>query len=388
MSVMEELRKTVRGGIFRPGDDRYDFERRSWHLAIDPRPAIIVEAADRADVRACLVAAREHGVPFAVQATGHGTLTPADGGVLVKTSKLVAVEVDPQRRTARVGPGTRWSAVIDAAAPFGLAPLSGTASIGVTGYTLGGGLGWLSRTYGFAADSLIRTEVVTADGRVVAASAGEHPDLFWALRGGGANFGVVTSLEFHLYPVAWVYAGMSLHAIDRAPATLARYRDWAGEEPDQLTTAVTLLQMPPAPEVPEPVRGRRVLAVRALYLGEAEPAERLLRPLLDAAGPPIMNGFRSMTFPETSTITGPPPPPTAVAQHLDLFRELPDAALDVLLDTAGEGAGSPAAAVELRHWGGAMSRPSPDAGPAGHRDLPFSALVRQQHFVICDGVVA
>jgi FAD/FMN-containing dehydrogenase len=209
-AVARRLGGVIRGAVLRPGDDGYDEQRRALFPAIDPRPAMIVEAAEPADVRAAVVAAREYCLPFAVQATGHGTYVPADGGVLLKTAGMASVLVDPGRAIARVGPGARWSQVIAAAAPFGLVPLSGSApSVGVTGFTLGGGIGWLSRKYGFAADSVVRAEVVTADGRQVTATADRHPELFWALRGGGGNFGVVTALEFRLHAVAHVYGGIS-----------------------------------------------------------------------------------------------------------------------------------------------------------------------------------
>jgi FAD/FMN-containing dehydrogenase len=357
------LRRSFAGSVLVPGDDRYDAARRPWRPGLDPRPVMVAEAEDAADARAAIVTAREHDLPVAVQATGHGTIVPSDGGLLIKTSRMAGVLVDPAARVARVGPGARWQDVIAAAAPFGLAPLSGSApSVGVAGYTLGGGVGWLSRTFGFAADSMLRAELVTADGRVITASADRHPDLFWALRGGGGNFGLVTCLEFRLYPVARVYAGTAYFPIERAAGTLARYRDWAAGAPDELSTAVLLRRMPATPDVPEPLRGRRVLGLRALYVGDATAAERALRPLRDAAGPPLLDGLRAMTYPETGTIGGTAP------LHMDLFRSLPDAVLDVLLDTA-------ATTVEIRHWGGAMAHPGPDAGPTGHRDVPFSVTI-------------
>jgi FAD/FMN-containing dehydrogenase len=353
--------------VLRPGHERYETERRSWHLGIDPRPAFIAEPTSPWMVRSTLLAAREEGLPLTVQSTGHGTYVPA-AGVLLKTGRMNAVEIDPLSRTATVGPGARWSDVLAEAAWYGLAPLSGTAAIGVTGYTLGGGAGFLSRQYGFAADSVVWAEVVTADGRVLEVDAEHHPDLFWALRGGGGNFGIVTALQFRLYPVRQVYAGMSIHPIERAGATLRVYRDWAGDEPDESNSAVTVLRMPDLPTVPEPVRGRRVLVVRGLVAGSAEAAEQVLAPVLDAAGPALVNGFGPMSFAETATLTGPPPPPTATVQGFELIRELTDQVIDAVCDGHG------VAAAEVRHWGGAMGRPGPDAGPVGHRDVPFSVL--------------
>jgi FAD/FMN-containing dehydrogenase len=366
MSIL--LRNGFKGRVWTPGEDGYETGRLSWHRAIDPRPAMVAEASDAWDVLAAIAAAREHELPFAVQSTGHGTVTPADGALLLKTSLLDKVEVDPECRVARVGAGALWSDVIDAAAPYDLAPLAGTAAIGVAGYTLGGGAGWLSRKHGYAADSLRRADVVTADGRAVVASPRENADLFWALRGGGANFGVLTSLEFRLYPVSRLWGGMSFHNIERAKETIACYREWALAEPDDLNTAVMLLQMPPDPQLPEAVRGKRLLAIRALYIGSGHDAEWLLDPLFDAAGERVAGGFRQMSFDETGTITGPAPAATAARQHIDLFGQLPDGLIDVLLEP------SPLAGVEIRHWGGAMGRTSADAGPIGHRHVPFSVV--------------
>jgi FAD/FMN-containing dehydrogenase len=283
---------------------------------------------------------------------------------------MAAVEVDPERQVARVGGGALWSDVIAAAAPYGLAPLSGTsATVSVAGYTLGGGAGWLSRAYGFAADSLLRADVVTAAGELLTADPEQLPDLHWALRGGGGNFGVVTALEFRLFPVERVYAGMALFDVERSADTLALYREWALEEPDESSTAVTVMRLPPLPQLPETVRGRRVLVLRALYIGGAAQAEPLLAPLRAAAGEPLMDGLREMSFAELATAMGPPPPPMASEVHIDLFEQVPDAVLDVAASVDG-----PVTSVELRHWGGAMARPPEGAGPIGHREVPFSVV--------------
>lgn len=365
--TMSALCGLFTGAIYLPGDAGYDEQRRSLN-AIDPRPAVVLEACRGADVRAAVVAARELDLPFAVQATGHGTHVPADGGILLKTSALAAVLVDPARRIARVGPGARWGDVLTAAAPFGLAPLSGSAtSVGVTGYTLGGGVGWLARKYGFAADSVLRAEVVTADGRLVAASREHNPELFWALRGGGANFGVVTALEFRLYPVARVYAGALYFPIEAAAETMARYQDWVETVPDELSTAILLREMPDSPEIPQPIRGRRVLTVKAMYAGAPAPAERLLQPLRSIAGPTLVDELRPIRYADAA-MGG------TAARHLDLYRRLPDTVLDSLV-SAYTKPGSTIANIEIRHWGGAMARPAADAGPVGHRSAPFSVIV-------------
>jgi FAD/FMN-containing dehydrogenase len=359
-----------------PGDEGYEAARLAWRRNLDPHPAMIVEATTTEDIRIAVLSAQERGLPLGVQATGHGAVRPANGGLLLKTNRMTAVTVDPEQRRVVVQPGALWSDVITAAAPFGLAPLSGSSvGVGVTGYTLGGGAGWLSRTYGFAADNLLRANIVTAGGQFLTASANEHPDLFWAIRGGGGNFGIVTEMEFRVFPVTQVYARMGFYPVEQARTTLATYRDWAIDEPDALSTAVTLLQMPSLPGVPEPIRGKQVLALRALALTDADEAERLLEPLLGASGSPILGHAGTMTFAEAGmTLAGPPPPPMIVRQHIDLFRTIPDDLIDTMINAMCDEDGSPLTAIELRHWGGAMNRPAVDAGPVGHRDVPFSVI--------------
>jgi FAD/FMN-containing dehydrogenase len=344
------------GSIHRPGDAQYDQLRQSVVPTFDSRPLVVAEASSRTDVQAAVRTARQLGLPIAVQATGHGTRVPADGGILLKTSAMASVLVDPQRKVAKVGPGTRWGAVIDAAGQFGLAPLAGSSrDVGVTGYTLGGGVGWLARKYGFAADSVIRAEVVTADGRVVTASADEHPDLFWAIRGGSGNFGIVTSLEFRLYDVPQVHSGIVYFGIDNAAETLKFYRDWSTTIPNELSTAVVLTHTPD---------GTRALAIKASYSGEPELAEHLLKPLFEVAGRRLTGELKTTPYGE-SAMGGTP------ARYLDLLDTLDNDLLDEL-------AKLPSATVEIRHWGGAMAHPGPGAGPVGHREAAYSLIIDQE----------
>jgi len=345
------------GDVHRAGDAEYDVLRRSVVPSFESRPLVVAEACGRTDVQAAVRTAREYGLPLAVQATGHGTKVPADGGILLRTSAMASLLIDAERMIAKVGPGTRWGAVIDAAGQFGLAPLAGSSrDVGVTGYTLGGGVGWLARKYGFAADSVVRAEIVTADGRVVTASADEHPDLFWAIRGGSGNFGIVTSLEFRLYPVRQVHAGIVYFDFDRAAETLKFYREWSATIPNELSTAVVLTRVPDS--------GQRAIAIKALYAGEADLAEHILKPLFEVAGPPIAGGLRTMPFGE-SAMGGTP------ARYLDLVDTLPDDLIDRLAELTD-------ATVEIRHWGGAMAHPGPGAGPVGHRGATYSLIIDQE----------
>ncbi|TCO47915.1 FAD/FMN-containing dehydrogenase [Kribbella antiqua] len=342
------------GAIRLPGDVEYDVQRRSVIPTVDSRPLVVAEAYGRTDVQAVVRTAREYGVPVAVQATGHGTRVPADGGILLKTTPMTSVLIDPERRIAKVAPGARWGAVIDAAGQFGLAPLSGSSrDVGVTGYTLGGGVGWLARKYGFAADSVIRAEVVTADGRFVTASAEHHPDLFWAIRGGTGNFGIVTSLEFRLYPVRRVHAGIVHYGIDRAADILRRYRDWVTTIPNELSTAVVLT--------------KSSVAIKVMYAGDADLAEHLLKPLFEVAGPRLSGELRTIEYGEAA-MGGTP------ARYLDFLDVLRDDVIDALTSFPDDEVPT----VEIRHWGGAMAHPGPGAGPVGHRLATYSLIIDRE----------
>ncbi|MFC5752937.1 FAD-binding oxidoreductase [Actinomadura rugatobispora] len=376
-TAVREVRAAFAGAVHLPGETGYDELRGTPFAPIDPRPALVAEATGADDVRAAVLAARDAGMGLTVQATGHGTHVPCDGGLLLRTSRMAGVLVDPHRRLARVGPGAVWGQVLAAAAPFGLAGLSGShAGVGVTGYTLGGGLGWLSRAHGFAADSLLRARVVTADGRIVTASPGSHPDLYWALRGGGGNFGVVTAMEFRLHPVGQVFAGTACFPIERAAETLTRYRDWIDGAPDRLSTALLLTPMPDAPEAHPSVRGRRVLQLKAMYAGSADQARRLLRPLTRAAGPALTGDFRVLPYAEAA-MGG-----TAPGQ-VELLGELPDAAIAAIVRAAEPSHGP---AVEIRHWDGAMGRPGTGAGPAGHRSTRLSVIADTRSPALADAL--
>ncbi|MGW5668114.1 FAD-binding oxidoreductase [Micromonospora sp. NPDC003776] len=346
MTIRQTLRTS--GPIFLPGDDGYDDHRRPLNPALDPRPAVVVRAADATDVRQAVLAARHHDLPFAVQATGHGTHVAHDGALLLHTGAMASVLVDPDRRVARVGPGARWGDVLRASAPFGLAGLSGSSpDVGVTGYTLGGGLGWLARRHGLAADSVLRAQVVTADGRLVTADADHNPDLFWALRGGGGSYGVVTALEFRLYPVSRVYAGAVTFGRERAAETLAYYRRWIDRVPDTLSTALLLTS--------------DALVVKAMYTGDPDDGRALLEPLWQLAGPVVADGMRVVDYADAA-MGG------TFAHTFDQVRTLDDDLVAALVD-------EPDATVEIRHWGGHIAR---GTGAAAHRDAPLSVILDAQ----------
>lgn len=371
-TMARSLDDQITGSVHLPADPGYDDHRQALLPGLDPRPALVVQAHSADDVRAAVVAAGRSGLTPTIQATGHGTYAPADG-MLIKTTAMDNVEIDAARRIARVGPGALWGAVLDATAPVGLAPLSGSSrTVGVTGFTLGGGMGWLSRLHGFASDSVLSAQAVTADGVQVTASAEQNPELFWALRGGGGSFGVVTALEFELYPVESVYAGISWFPIERAGDILTSYGAWIREIPDELSTALNLGRIPDAPQVPEQLRGRRAVAVKVLFAGAAPEAERLLQPIREAAGPALVDGYATMPYADAA-MGGTP------SRYLDFFGDsvedgLSEAVAAAVVEIAGGGEDE-GPTIEIRHYGGAIARQFVEAGPAGGRQAPLSIIV-------------
>ena len=353
-SAAGTLSRQLRGAVHVPGTPGYDVHRVTLNPTLDPRPAVVAEAVTPADVAAAVRVARRYRLPLAVQATGHGSLVPADGGLLVKTTAMAEVLVNPSRRVARVGPGATWADVIAAAAPFGLAPISGSStSVGVTGFTVGGGVGWLSRRYGFAADNLIRADLVTADGEQVTAGTEHNPDLFWAIRGGGGNFGIATALEFRLHPVSRVYAGTAHFPLDHAADVLRRFRDWSQDgQPDELAVSVVLRSSG--------------LALRGRYAGSPGDAVPALQPLWETAGPVIDDQWHATDYTESGSIGGTAP------RQFELFDDISDELAAQAIAAVTDGTAN---AIEVRSWGGAMARPGLDAGPVGHRGVPFSFTI-------------
>ncbi|MFF5179091.1 FAD-binding oxidoreductase [Micromonospora sp. NPDC000316] len=350
------------GPVLLPGDDGYDAECASYNLAVPQRPALVVGAAGVADVQAAVRFAAEQGLPVAMLATGHSALSSA-GALMINTRRMNTVTINPEALTARVDAGVSWQQVVEAAGKYGLAPLSGAApTVGVVGYTLGGGLGPIGRTFGFAADHVRRIELVTADGQLRVATAADEPDLFWAVRGGKGNFGVVTALEFNLFPVSHIYGGGLFFAGDRAAEVLNAWGRWTAGVPDELTSSIALLQLPPVPEVPEPLRGRMVVHVRIAYVGPAEEGERLTAPLR-AIAPALIDSVTEMPYTAVGSIHADPPTPIPIVDGSALLREFTPELVDAIVAQAGPEAGSPLAIFELRHLGGAFDR-RPEPGNA------------------------
>ena len=357
------LRSALGSQLIVADDPAWDAARMPWNLACDQHPLAVVRPRSAADVQAVVRAAAERGLQVAPQGSGHGAgpLGDLDGVILLRTTHLDSVSIDPGARRARVGSGVLWRDVAVPAAAHGLAPLMGSSpDVGVVGYTLGGGMGWLARRHGFAANAVEAVELVAADGNLVRADAEHAPDLFWALRGGGGSFGVVTTLEFALFPVAEVYAGSLFWPIERAREVIVAWRDHLEALPREVTSAIRLFQFPPLPQVPEPFRGRSFVALGAACLLPSREADALLRPWR-GLGPEI-DTFTMMPASGLGTVAMDPQEPVPAAGDGVLLRAVPDGAVDALLGEVGAGARSPLLVLELRQLGGALADSSPSHG--------------------------
>ena len=372
-SHLQALRAGVKGAVYAPGEEGYDEARAAWNLNAGQRPALVVVAEGASDVIAAVRFAREVGLGVGVMATGHGVGTPCDGGVLVNTSRMKSVRVDPVAQTARVEPGALWADVIPEAQAHGLAGLLGSSShVGVVGYTMGGGFGWLGRKYGFNATGVREADVVTADGELLRVSAEEHPDLFWGLKGGGGNFGIVTSLEFELYPLTTVYGGNVFYPVEKAAEVLDVYARWSAGLPDEMSTGIAFLNIPPLPFLPEPLQGKSVITVRGCYSGEnPEDGEDLFRAVREGLGDPIMDTFGVMPYAAMDAISMDPVDPIGAIQHSEMLSELSPEAVEALVEVAGAGSNSPLIMLELRQLGGALARTPDVLSPMGRDGARF-----------------
>ncbi|MEV0233695.1 FAD-binding oxidoreductase [Nonomuraea sp. NPDC050786] len=342
---LNDLRNLVRGRVLLPRDDGFDQARRPWNLAVEQPVAAVVEAADTADVAAVVRFARTRGLTVSAQPNGHGATGDLDGVILLRTRRLDALEIDPAARRARVGAGVSSGRVQAAAAPHGLTGLPGSSPVvSVTGVALGGGLSWFGRTYGWVADSVTAFDIVDAEGRPRHITAGTDPDLFWALRGGGGDFAIVTALELALHRAPHLYGGRMLWPAEHAPAVMDAYRQITLTAPDELTVWLDLLHFPGA----DPM-----VAVDATYLGDTAQARDLLNPL-DRLPRPFADSRRTMTVSELGTITAEPTDPGVGSSRGELLADLDDSTAKTLLADPI----APLLSVQIRRLGGAFARPS------------------------------
>jgi hypothetical protein len=377
-----DLARLVDGAVFGPGDSGFDEASRPWSLAVEHRVRAVVQAAGRADVAATLRYAREHGLTVAAQAVGHGATSALEGTILLRTARLGGVGVRADEQRVRVGAGVRWGEVLAALTGTGQLPLAGTSpSPSVVGYLLGGGLSWFGRRFGHAANSVVEFEVVTADGEPARVSATEHPDLFWALRGGGGDFAVVTGLTFATHQAAGLAGGRLSWPIERAADLLDAYRAVVATAPPELTAFFGMAAFPDLPQVPAALRGTRVATVDVTYLGSASTGREYLSPLT-AAGSPQADTFDTLDLADLGSVCAEPTQPSFGMPRAVALDRLDDEVAAGLLDAVRpdfiEGPGTPLVGVQVRQLGGALAREVPDGGAVPVITAPY----------VCTGLAA
>jgi FAD binding domain/Berberine and berberine like len=372
---VQSLTAVVAGSVLLPGAAGYDDERAVFNLNHELAPALIVVAENAADVQAAVSFAAARGRPVVVKTTGHQMVDPAHDAVVIATRRMNDVVIDAAGRTARVGAGALWSDVITAAAKDGLAPLNGSnPTVGVSGYTLGGGLSpTLGRSHGYAADHVRSLDVVTADGRLRRVDATSEPELFWALRGGKGNFGVVTALEFDVFPVARIYGGALCFPGERMADVLRAWTAWLPNTPESMISSFAALRLPPLPELPEPLRGIFSVTLRFAYNGAAADGERIIAPLR-AIAPTIMDTVRDMPYSEVASIHDEPTEPLPYYERGIMLREFPESAQDRLIELVGPESDTTMWIAELRALGGAWDREPAVPNAVATRGLPYSLL--------------
>ncbi|MFP5415891.1 MAG: FAD-binding oxidoreductase [Actinomycetes bacterium] len=348
-----------------PGEEGYELGRVPWNVAVDQRPAAVARVRTVEEIASVVRAAAEHGLRVAPEGTGHGVGATAGRDladvILLRTDLMREVSIDAGRRTARAAAGALWQDVVAPAAEHGLAALHGSSpDVGVCGYTLGGGIGWYARKLGLACNAVTAVELVTAGGDVVRATATEHADLFWAVRGGGGNFGVVTALEFRLFPIADAYAGMMMWDLRQAEPVLRRWIEWAAQTPDEVTTSLRFMRLPPLPELPDFLRGRQLVVIDGAVLSDDASAEALLAPLRELA--PELDTFARVPQAALIRLHMDPEGPTPAVGAGMLLDAFDDDAIQAFLAAAGPGVETSLLAAELRQLGGALARREPDAG--------------------------
>ncbi|HLS15800.1 MAG TPA: FAD-binding oxidoreductase [Beutenbergiaceae bacterium] len=354
-----------------PGDPGYAEAVAGFNTTVTRRPEAVVCARDSRDVQQAVRYAGRHDLPVCVMATGHQASVSFEGGILVSTATMDRVRVDRRSASVRVGPGARWGAIARAAAPHGLAGLAGSsASVGAVGYTLGGGLSpTFGRLHGYAADHVSQLEIVTADGELRVCTPEHEEDLFWAARGGKGNFGIVTSLHLGLFDIRTLYAGAIMYPAEAAGEVLPAWRDWAADAPESVTTSAAFVQLPP--DAPESVRGQLVVSVRVSFVGDAAEGARLVAPLR-AAGPVLEDTVARIPVTDWESIHNDPEGPIPAYDRTSLLGELPDEAIEQMIDLAGAGSDSPMTLVEVRQLGGALEREPEVPSSVGHRDPAFT----------------
>jgi hypothetical protein len=363
------------GVVLRRGDAALAAEVTAQNLDVVHDPEIAVGAASEADVAAAVRFAAAQSLPVRVLATGHGSYAPVTDGVLITTRRLTGVRVDPQSRVATIAAGEPWSTVVTAGFEHGLVPVAGASShVGTVGYTTGGGLGPLARAFGVSSDWARGFRVVTAGGEAVRADASEHPDLFWALRGGKGGFGVVTSMDFELVPLTALYGGSMFFDTEHIETVLRAWVAWTHSVPEQATSSVAILRFPPLEVIPEPLRGKTAVSVRYAYVGDADAAAAAFQPIRDAA-PALFDMVGEMPADQISTIHNDPTDPGPFWDRGLLLDDIDDEFATALLGVVGAEQHVPLMMAEVRHIGGATERDVPGGSAVGGRSAKYTFIL-------------
>lgn len=373
-TALESLRSSLRGSMLFPGDDGYEKSRTVWNAMIDRRPALVIRCAGVADIRQAVRFARDHGLLTAIKGGGHNIAGNAvgEGGLLIDLTNMRSVTVDPLAKVAHVEPGATLADVDHECQAFGLAtPLGINSTTGVAGLTLGGGFGWLSRKYGMTIDNLLAADVITADAELVQASANEHPDLFWAIRGGSGNFGLVSRFEFALHPVGpEVLSGLVVYPLGEATSALKKYRDYTKQLNDETSVWVVMRQAPPLPFLPPEVHGKEVIIFCVFHAGNLEEGRQAIEPVRNF-GTPLGEHIGSVPYTAWQKMFDPLLAPGARNYWKSHnFVELGDGAIDVAVRYV-QNLPSPHCEIFFGLIGGATTRPAPDATAYSHREAIY-----------------
>lgn len=371
-SPLASLRGRFKGALLTPGAKGWEDATQAFNLAFTQEPALVAIPEDANDVGEIVRYAAAHGLQVAPQRTGHNAepLGTMEDVVLLKTDRLQGVEIDTERLVARVGSGVKWGGVVPALSELGFATLHGsTPDVSVTGYSLGGGVGWYARKLGLSTNSVTAIELVTADGELRCVDHDNDPELFWALRGGGGNFGVVTAVEFRIFPISEVYAGVLFFPWERSSEVLHAWLEWTRTVPDEITSVGRIMQFPPLPELPDALRGQRFALVEAVYVGEEADGAELMRPLRELG--PTMDTFAMVPPVGIAELHMDPPDPVPYLGEGMMLGELDGAAIDRFVAAAGPDSGSTLVSAEIRHLGGALHRSAPHHGALATLDAEY-----------------
>jgi FAD/FMN-containing dehydrogenase len=376
--ALQHFRTSLRGQLFLPDEPGYEDARKIHNAMIDRRPGAIVRCAGVADVIASIRFARGNEVTVSVRGTGHNVagISLCDGGMVIDLSAMKGIHVDPAARVARAEPGVTWAELNYELQAFDLAATGGfVGTTGIGGLTLGGGLGWMVRKHGCALDNLLSADVVTADGQLLRASSISHPDLFWGIRGGGGNFGIVTSFEFRAHPAGTVLAGLALHPIEQGGNAMRYFREYEASAPEEMSNSVLIFTAPPEMPLPESLRGRAVVGLGGVWVGDLETGEEVLKPLREY-GPPAADIYQRMPYSSAQTMADWLWPKGLYNYwKSNYMKSLSDGAIDTLLTFYAK-APSPRTVIVLEHDGdSAFSRVPEDTTAFGHRNWPYNLIV-------------